>query len=387
MPYFDHNATTPLASEAREVWLEVADGAWENPSSPYRAAARVRNRLEDCRARLARLLRCDADEIVFFSGATEANNSVLAYFAGRRDADDGVLLSAVEHPCVREAAVHHFGARAHILEVDSAGRVVPDAVAAAFRERRPALVTVMAANNETGVLQPVGEIAEICRRRSVAFHCDAAQWVGKLPARELPAWGFLSGSAHKFGGPKGVGFLRAPAGFNAFHGQLGGEQEKGKRAGTENPPAVAAMLAALEAREGAGLDHLKERAKWRDAFEAELMRNVPGVKVAGGEAERLWNTSCLILPRHANHRWVMKLDREGFAVSTGSACSTGDEAPSRVLSAMGFAPDEARCAVRVSSGPETPEEAWQSLAAAFVRIYRNWEDDDSSSSLTDVVSI
>ena len=385
MPYFDHNATTPLAPEARKVWLEVADGAWENPSSPYRAAGRVRNLLEDCRARLARFLRCDDEEIVFFSGATEANNSVIAYFAGRRDSGGGVLLSAVEHPCVRDAAVHYFGDRARILEVDSAGRAVPDSIAAALRERRPALVTVMAANNETGVLQPVGEIAEICRERGVPFHCDAAQWVGKLPAHELPAWGFLSGSAHKFGGPKGVGFLRAPAGFNDFHGQLGGEQEKGKRAGTENPPAVAAMLAALEAREG-GVDTLKERAKWRDAFEAELMRNVPGVTVAGRDAERLWNTSCLILPRHANHRWVMKLDREGFAVSTGSACSTGDESPSRVLSAMGFSPEEARRAVRISSSPETSGDAWRSLAAAFVRIYRNWED-DSSSSLTDVISI
>ncbi len=386
MRYFDHNATTPMSAVARETWLEMADGFWHNPSSPYRAAARVRNRLEEGRAMLAGILGCEEREIVFTSGATEANNAILAFFARRKNADAGVWLSPVEHPCVRDAGRHHFGDQVRYFPADSSGRVSPDAASEVLKAGRPALVSVMAANNESGVLQPVGEIAEICRQAGVPFHCDAAQWLGKLPGRDLPAWGFMTGSGHKFGGPKGVGFLRVPGAWNDFRGQVGGEQEMGMRAGTENPPAAVSMVAALEARETEKVD-VAGRAAWRDAFEAALERDIPGIKVAGRSSDRLWNTSFLIMPVHSNHRWVMKLDREGFAVSTGSACATGSEAPSHVLAAMGFAPEEARRAVRISSGPETGEEDWRALAAAVVGVYRDWEDGDASSSLTDVISV
>ncbi len=387
MRYFDYNATTPMSAVARETWLEMTDGFWHNPSSPYRAAARVRNRLEEGRATLAGMLACEAREVVFTSGATEANNAIMAYFARRKDADAGVWLSPVEHPCVRDAARVHFGERVRFFPADSSGRVSPGAVSEVLNARRPALVSVMAANNESGVLQPIGEIAEICRQAGVPFHCDAAQWLGKLPARELPAWGFMTGSGHKFGGPKGVGFLRVPGMWNDFRAQVGGEQERGMRAGTENPPAALSMVSALVARETAEKVGVAERAAWRDAFEDVLLRDIPGVQVVGRFSERLWNTSFLIMPVHPNHRWVMKLDREGFAVSTGSACATGSEAPSQVLAAMGFSPEEARRAVRISSGLETGEEDWRSLAAAVVRVYRDWEDGDASSSLTDVISV
>jgi cysteine desulfurase len=199
----------------------------------------------------------------------------------------------------------------------------------------------------------------------VAYFCDAAQWLGKVAAGGLGGAGWIIASAHKFGGPKGAGFLVFPDQAEGFHAQRGGEQEGGRRAGTEDYPAVAAMVAALAGAENVQVPREAECRRHRDAFLAHLRTTLPGARVVGAGAERLWNTVSLLLPHSENHRWVLKLDRRGFPVSTGSACATGREGPSHVRAAMKLSPDEARRVIRISAGWETTGEDWRRLAAAL----------------------
>jgi cysteine desulfurase len=369
VPYFDHNATTPLTPGAREAWLHASDQAWQNPSSPYRDAARVRVRLEQAREQLALLTGCAADRVVFNSGATEGANVVFAHWARALPADSRVAVNPTEHPCVIEATRHCLPAdRLGRLEIDAHGRVRLDRLEALLVAGAIGAIAVMAANNETGVLQPWRGIAALCRRYRASYLCDASQWLGKLPAAGLGEAGWVIATAHKFGGPKGTGFLILPAHAEGFHSQRGGEQEHGHRGGTEDYPAIAAMVAALAGAETAKLLLEAERLRWREAFVATVRASLPGVRVVGAEAERLWNTVSLVLPRDENHRWVTKLDRRGFQVSTGSACAAGKEGPSPVLAAMGFATDEARRVIRISAGWETGEADWSQLAAALAAV-------------------
>jgi cysteine desulfurase len=225
----------------------------------------------------------------------------------------------------------------------------------------------MAANNETGVLQPWRDVLALCHQHDVRFGCDAAQWVGKLPCLRLGACDFVSGCAHKFGGPGGVGFLKAPRDLIPL--LVGGPQEDGRRAGTENLPAILAMVTTLEAREEALASgaHV-ERTVWRDQFIERLLREVPGSELLGAGQPRLWNTMNLLLPKRTDkRRWVVALDRLGFAVSSGSACSSGHEAPSHVLAAMGRPPAGAGRAVRFSGGWETPREDWDALIECLIQ--------------------
>jgi cysteine desulfurase len=189
----------------------------------------------------------------------------------------------------------------------------------------------------------------------------------------LPDTAFLVGSAHKCGGPKGTGWLWVPEAAHSFRGALGGGQEGGRRGGTENYPAVAAMVAALEQAETRSRAEREERALWRDACAEEIAAAVPGARVVAENAPRLWNTLSVCLPAHDNTRWVVRLDRLGFQVSTGSACATGSAAPSHVLAAMGLAPEQARRTIRISAGWDTTAEDWRGLARAVVRTWRELE--------------
>jgi cysteine desulfurase len=366
VPYFDHNATTPLSPIAREAWLRASDESWQNPSSPYRDAARVRARLEQCREQLAQPIGGAADRIVFNSGATEGANAVLAHWAKTLPPGRKIAVNPTEHPCVVEAARHGFAPERLVwLELDGHGVVQLEGLEALLTDGVVGAVSVMAANNETGVVQPWSEISALCRRHRVAYHCDASQWLGKLPSSGLGAAGWVTATAHKFGGPKGVGFLVRPEQAEGFRSQQGGEQERGHRAGTEDFPAIAAMVAALADTEATKVLLETERLCWRDAFVVRVRSAVPGVQVVGAKAERLWNTVSLIMPHAENHRWVVKLDRRGFQVSTGSACSTGRVGPSPVLAAMGLAADEAKRAIRISAGWETTQDEWLQLASAL----------------------
>ncbi len=386
MPYFDHNATVPLSPAARDAWLETSASSWQNPSSLYRSAARARNLLEAARAEIAETLGAPPERLVFNSGATEGVNAIFAFFSARPGAT--LLLSPVEHPCGIAAAQRYFPAKSAFVPINSLGRVDLARLEKQIGETRPALVSIMAANNETGLIQPWEDIAEICRRAAVPFHCDASQWIGKLPAENLTRCDFVTASAHKFGGPKSAGLLLIPPGSD-FRAQTGGEQERGIRGGTEDFPSIAATLAALrETRDRVHPDDgIADRLGWRHEFEQTLSAQIPGLLIAAAGADRLWNTVSLILPIGANDRWVRKLDRRGFEVSTGSACSSGKETPSHVLAATGFSPEQSKRAIRVSSGWETSREDWQKLAAALAEVFAEIRDEPGDSPLTQVIRI
>jgi cysteine desulfurase len=265
-----------------------------------------------------------------------------------------------------------FGPRVRWLALDDAGLVDVGALRKnqllGNAAGQIAGVVVMAANNETGVLQPWGRIDELCRQAGVAYLCDASQWLGKLPAGGVGGAGFVIASAHKFGGPKGVGLLKLAPQAEGLRGQLGGGQERGLRAGTEDFPSIAAMGAALAEAEQKKVFLETDRLRWRDDFERELVVALPGTRVVAAAADRLWNTVALILPFADNTRWVTRLDKRGFTVSTGAACATGKSAPSAGLAALGFDLDSARRAVRVSSGWDTTRDDWRALLAAFVGV-------------------
>jgi cysteine desulfurase len=232
------------------------------------------------------------------------------------------------------------------------------------------LLAVMASNNETGVLQPWREIAGVCRSEGVEFFCDATQWIGKLPSAGFGACDYVCGSGHKFGGPRGVGFLKVRSEGRFEPLIRGGGQEGGRRAGTENVAGVLAMIKALEVRQAAlaaGSQQIREG--WRDEFLMELRRRVPGTEVIGAGAERIWNTATVLMPeRDCRNRWVVKLDKAGFAVSSGSACASGREEPSPVLLAMGRSPEDAGRVLRFSAGWETTREDWLALLEGITSV-------------------
>lgn len=367
MIYFDHNATTPLLPQARQAWLDAAERFVGNPSSPHRLGARAENALNEAREKLAAMLGCHAAEIIFTSGATESNNTVLHHCA-RTSADDApVWVSAVEHPCVLEPAQFYFGRRMRLIPATRDGVVDLNWLQCELQSTRPALVAVMAANNETGALQPWREVLQLCRDRDVPFFCDAAQWIGKRPARGLGDCDWLAGAAHKFGGPRGVGFLKVPAQLSIAPLIRGGPQEELRRAGTENVSGIIAMLAALEVREEQIARGEQEKIlAERDKFEHQLTVELPGSEILCASTPRLWNTVSALMPEaDCQQRWVVKLDKLGFAVSTGSACSSGKEEPSHVLRAMGYSATDAGRVLRFSAGWETTASDWAALLVAL----------------------
>ncbi len=378
MIYFDHNATSPLSDAAREAWVDASDRLVGNPSSPHRLGARTEKALADAREQLAGFLRCGVSDIIWTSGATESSNIVMYHYAETLAPDTEVWVSAIEHPCVLEAARSHFGECLKTLPVTLSGVLDLDALRERLAERRPGLIAVMAANNETGVLQPWREVREVCAEHDVPFFCDAAQWIGKLPSVGLGECDFVSGCAHKFGGPTGVGFLKCPAQGGVRSQMVGGPQEEGRRAGTENVAGVLSMIAALAEREAALVSNtIIEREAWRNAFVA----NLADATILGKGEGRLWNTVSALLPGDCRARWVVKLDKAGFAVSTGSACASGKEAPSHVLTAMSLAADETDRVVRFSSGWETTADDWQALAKGVAEVAADFSSGPQPSAL------
>ena len=318
------------------------------------------------------MLGCHANEIVFTSGATESNNTVLHHCARASDVAE-IWISAIEHPCVLEPAQFFFGKRLRLIPVGRGGVTDLDWIEGKLKRTRPALIAVLAANNETGALQPWREVLRVCRSRDVPFFCDAVQWIGKLPATGLGECDWVSGSAHKFGGPRGIGFLKVPVSLSVTPLLRGGPQEEARRAGTENVAGILSTVAALEARE----QQIERKEfvaleKFRNQFERELLRAVPGSEIVARESSRLWNTVSALMPEaDCQQRWVVKLDKLGFAVSTGSACSSGKEEPSHVLRAMGFSAGGAGRVLRFSAGWETLVEDWRALLAALQNVNAN----------------
>ncbi|WPJ93953.1 aminotransferase class V-fold PLP-dependent enzyme [Coraliomargarita algicola] len=377
--YFDHNATTPLAEVAKTAWLQAVDTQWLNPSSPYRQAAAVRVRYEAARASLAELLGVGVSRVVFTAGATEANNAVFRHWGDRLSADARVGVNPTEHPSVLEAAKAFLGERVLWLPLLEDGRVDLNVLEQQIQSGALTAVSVMAANNETGVIQAWPEIARLCQQAQIPYHCDASQWVGKMPLGGLSDCGYVSACAHKFGGPKGQGFLLLPEGEEGCHILYGGAQEALHRAGTEDVAGVMAMLAALESA-------AVGEAELRDAFIGWICHELPGARVVGIEADRLWNTVSLVMPQFQSVRWIRRMERAGFLLSAGSACATGKSTVSHVLSAMGLETAEAGRVLRISSGVETTAEDWQALADALLSAWGDLQREAQASN-SQVISI
>jgi cysteine desulfurase len=361
--YFDHNATSPLCPAAREAWQDACERYPGNPSSPHRLGSRSDAALTEARQIVAEFLGCSPLDIIWTSGATEANNALVQHCA----AEGELWISAIEHPSLLLPARKHLGPNLGLLRVTPDGTLDLEHFAQLLKQRKPALVALMAANNETGALQPWKGALEICREHSIPVACDASQWIGKLDSAELGQCDFLTGCAHKFGGPVGVGFMKVPSHFRPFI--LGGGQEDGRRAGTENLPAILAMVAAWKFRnQQLSLGDISMRQRWRDNFLNSLCQKIPGIEVVGKNCERLWNTAAVLMASLADcrRRWVVQLDKRGFAVSTGSACASGKEKPSHVLTAMRYDRESSDRMLRFSSSWETSENDWQTLAQAVL---------------------
>lgn len=366
--YFDYNATTPMSDAARRAWLVATERHWHNPSGLYHDGGFAKQKLEEARERLATLLGCDAGRIVFTSGATESNNALFASLAARLPANARIAISAIEHPSVREPARASFAGRVLSISVNADGVIEPEAVSDLIEKSQLSLVSVMAANNESGALQPWSSIASVCERAAIPFHCDAAQWIGKLPAANLGMCDYLTGSAHKFGGPKSAGFLVLRDEDESLSFLRGGPQENDKRAGTENYPAVEAMVTALEELELKLATIASAQKQHCDRFVEALRHHFPDLRLISEDAERLWNTALLVMPRHDNLKWLTRLSRRGFSISTGSACSSGKEGSSVVVQALGASPEELKRVVRISGGWHHTADDWQALADAFIEV-------------------
>ncbi|MBL6919853.1 MAG: aminotransferase class V-fold PLP-dependent enzyme [Puniceicoccaceae bacterium] len=379
MRYFDHNATTPLCEAAKAAWISASEAQWLNPSSPYRSAAAVKVRYEAARESLARHFGVSPGRVIFTSGATESNNAVIRYWARSLSSDACVGINPTEHPSVIAAAKALLGSRVVWLPLSKGGVVDMDSLRGRIESGTLAAVSVMAANNETGVIQPWQAIANLCAEAQIPYHCDAAQWVGKLPVEGLSACAYVTACGHKFGGPKGVGFMLLPEGEVDFRLLDGGEQEAAHRAGTEDVAGVFAMSAALEnSRPG--------KAEARDAFIEQIVRAIPGVALIGAGADRLWNTVSMSMPRHQSVRWIRALEKAGFLLSAGSACSTGKTSVSEVLLAMGIDAATAGRILRISADAETTAEDWQALADALLVTYKLLNE-EADSMKSQVVSI
>jgi len=349
--YLDHNATTPLHPEVLEVMTRVLRDCPGNPSSTHLEGSQARAVVEEARGQVASLLGAEPDEVVFTSGATEANNTaLLGLLRGRPPGH--VLSSAIEHPSVEAPllALEAAGWRVTRVGVGSAGRVELEELEAAF-EPDTALVSLIWANNETGVIQPIEAVAELAAARGVPVHVDATQRVGKLPVtlRGLPV-DFLSLSAHKLQGPKGTGALVRRGALEVEALQAGGPQERGRRGGTENVPGIAGLGAACALAERELPERAVELARLRDRLWEGIQAKIPRVERNGCPEQVLPNTLNVRFDGVAGELLLQALDLEGVAASSGAACHSGSIEPSAVLSAMGLSPQQARASLRFSTG-------------------------------------
>lgn len=358
MIYLDHNATTPLAPAALEAMLPFLREEFGNPSSSYRLARRARAALEKAREQVAALLQTQPREVVFTGGATEATQAALESCLRLQPKREALVVSAMEHSATlrfAEALEEEGRARVVRVPVDGEGRLLLDELERILSREAAAVVSVMAANNETGVLQPIPEIAERCARAGVPFHCDAAQAVGKIPV-DLAGWGvdFATLAAHKFSGPKGVGALYVRELLRFVPRQPGGGQEEGRRSGTENVAGVVGMGAAAElAGERLAAGELDRVGELRDEFESGLAEAFPECLFHGRQAERVPTVTSFSLARVPSAELLLLLDERGVCASAGSACSSGRPDPSHVLLAMGRSREEAQNSLRLSLGAET----------------------------------
>jgi cysteine desulfurase len=354
--YLDNNATTPVLPEVFEAMRPYFVEQFGNASSIHHHGQQTRAAVEDARESVAALLGCRTSEIVFTSGGTEADNLAIAGLVG---AGDHVITSSIEHHAVLLACKHmeEMGAEVTVLPVDGRGLVDPDDVRRALRSNTK-LISVMMANNETGVLQPVEEIGRIAAEAGVCFHTDAVQAAGKveIDVRRIGC-DALSISGHKIHAPQGVGALCVRKGLRLQPLFYGGRHERSRRAGTENVPGIVGLgKAAQIAKEALDRRDDKKMAAMRDRLQQGILAQVEDAAVNGDGAARVPNTCNIHFDHIDGEAMVIALDLKGLAVSTGAACSSGAIEPSHVLVAMGLRADQARASIRFSLGKQTVAE-------------------------------
>jgi cysteine desulfurase len=355
--YLDYNATAPIRHEIIEAMSTIMAEA-HNASSVHSYGREARKIVEDARIQVAKLVNAPPAQVIFNSGATEGNNTVLKYFANER-----ILVSTIEHPSVLEAVPH-----AEKIPVTKDGVVDLDALEELLATRSPQLVSVMWANNETGAINPVEKISEIAKRNGALFHCDAVQAAGRVPL-DITGIDFLTLSAHKLGGPQGVGAMVLGLCGITPSWLDGGGQEKRARAGTENVAGIMGFGMAAEI----ALDNMaayRNLEKFQNKLETSLKKIAPEIVIHSENTQRLVNTTMVSLPGALSETLLMSLDLEGIAVSNGSACSSGTVKSSYVLKAMGVPEQIAAGALRISTGWSTKETDIDKFLEAFQKIYQ-----------------
>ncbi len=370
--YFDYNASAPCREEVLAAMAHATRDAWGNASSAHREGRAARAVIENARDRIAEALGALPPEIVFTAGGTEADNLAVAGCVAASGLPHGHLLTtSIEHAAVLATCdrIEAFGVTVERAPCGPGGRLDADTLIAAMRENT-VLVSVMHANNETGVIQPVEDIASAARERAIPVHTDAVQTIGKRPVDvDRLSVDLLSISGHKIGGPKGIGVLYVRTGTPLHPILKGGHQERGRRAGTENVPAIAAMAVAVdlavreEEAEAARLTALRKR------LESGLCSHIPELQI-NGSGPRLANTLNVSVPDVPGTEAMVALDLEGIAVSTGSACAVGAIEPSKVLTAMGLPVSRVEGALRISLGRLTTEAEIDRFLDSFPRVVK-----------------
>lgn len=369
--YLDHNATSPLRPSVYEAMIPFWKKSFGNPSSLHTAGTRTAREIRRAREEVAAFLGARKEsEILFTSGGTESNNTVLrsALFTGKNRRE--MVTSAVEHSSILKTAraLAEEGVQMAYLSVNSEGHLDREEVRRVITDQT-ALVSLMAANNETGVMFPVLEIGEEVRAKGILFHVDAVQAAGKIPLslKDRPI-DFLSLSAHKFGGPKGTGALYVREG-TPFHPLLfGGAQERGRRAGTENVPGIIGLGAACRELRKSVEQESRRMAELRDYFEKEILQKIPRTFTNGDPKTRIPNTSNLTFEGVDAEALLILLDEEGVYASSGSACLSGSHEPSPVLKAMGLSPGRAKNSIRVSFGGSNTREEVEETVIVLIQL-------------------
>lgn len=374
--YLDHNATTPLLPEVAEAMRAAAIEFPANPASQHRAGQQARRVLENCREQIVGLLGAktagmDADRLVFTSGGTEANNlAILGMLANQPPGH--LITSAIEHPSLLGPVgeLERWGWEITRVPANAHGVVRLDELASAFCDDTR-LVSIMAANNETGVLQPIEEISQLCVERGVPFHTDAAQWVGKL-ATHFRDWKLaaMSYAAHKFNGPLGIGALLLRHDVPLAAQLHGGHQQEGLRPGTESVPLATGMLAALEIWHRDRETQAARLNAIRDQFEATITTEIPTAIVIGADSPRLPHTSNIAFVGLDRQALFLALDLAGVACSTGSACASGSSQPSPVLLGMGLSNELIGSALRFSFGITNSEWDAGECARRIINVHK-----------------
>lgn len=367
--YLDYNATTPVDPEVMAVMADTAEKHWANPSSGHRLGREAAEALATNRAAIARFVGADPDEIIFTGGGTEADNLAMTGVArANRDRGKHLLVSSVEHHAILESCdqLEREGFEIGRLPVDNLGWVNPDDVSREIRGDT-ILISVMHANNEVGTIEPVAEIGRIAGKRGVLFHTDAAQTVGKIPVDvDRLHVDLLTCASHKIYGPKGIGFLYARAGTALNPLLVGGGQEKHRRSGTENIPAVAGLAQALKIAEARMETEGDSLRKLRDGLHNRLTDRLDGITLNGHPTERLPGTLNISIAGVSAAELLVRLDAEGIFLSASAACTTESVHPSHVLTAMGIGERQAAGTLRISLGRATEERHIPQVADAII---------------------